>query len=500
MTETVTVQLSYGAVRGRSLGDHLSFRGIPYAAPPVGELRWSSPAAPKPWTGAFDATEPGNPAPQPAQFPGDVTRVDEDCLNLEVTVPVAPGTTARPVLVWLHGGGGTNGSGAEFDARRLAVSGDIIVVKPNYRLGVLGCFGHPGLAGSGTFGLQDQQSALRWVRDEIGRFGGDPQNVTLAGMSYGALTVAGHLVSPSSVGLFHRAILQSGFGVIGSTPAHTFIPGVPELPQRWIPVAELDELGAATALEHGWVRPGGDPASALEQLRQVPVADLLPASGAFIRPAFGGTVLPESPGTALAADRFHRMPMMLGTARDEARFFVSLFADLAGNPVTADGYRHMLSEAFGADADRIATRYPLDHFPTPSLAWAQISTDRAWAQPVWELGRAFAAATATWFYEFNDPEAPPTVPGFPAGSVHGAELRYQFDVEGGVPLSASQRDLAESMNRYWAAFVRNGDPAQEDLPAWPDFGTGHVQSLSPQEIKGVDYAGDHRLDLWTEVG
>ncbi|CAM3248167.1 carboxylesterase/lipase family protein [Stackebrandtia soli] len=501
MTDSATVRLSHGAVRGLRLDGHLSFRGIPYAAPPVGDRRWCPPAAVESWSGVLDATEPGSPAPQSAQSFADVTSLDEDCLTLEVTVPEAP-ATGRPVLVWLHGGGGTNGSTTDFDAGRLAVTGDLIVVKPTFRLGVLACFGHPGIPDGGSFGVQDQQAALRWVRDEIARFGGDPGNVTLVGESYGALTVSAHLVSPGSAGLFHRAILQSGFAIMGPTPANTFIPGVPELPANWIPAAELDELGAVTAVDHGWASAGDDPESTMERLRQVPVVDLLAVSGAFIRPAFGGTVLPESPGVALAAGRVHRVPVLLGTARDEARFFVSLFADLAGSPVTAESYPRLLAEAFGADAERVAARYPLDRFSTPSLAWAQIATDRAWARPTWELGRALAAVTGTWFYEFADPDAPPTVPipGFPTGAVHAAELPYQFDLPGGSPLSTEQRDLAETMNRYWAAFARDGDPAGEDLPVWPGFGAGHVQSLAPQAIGGVDYAGDHRLDFWAELG
>lgn len=501
VTRHVTVQLSSGTVRGRRLDTHLSFQGIPYAAAPSGERRWRAPAPVMPWPGVRDATTSGPAAPQLAQSFADVTSLDEDCLTLDVTVPEG-GRTGRPVLVWLHGGGGTNGTAAVYDPQRLAVTGDIIVVAPNFRLGVLACFGHPGLADGGTFGLQDQQAALRWVQREIARFGGDPSNVTLAGESYGALMVAAHLVSPTSGGLFHRAILQSAFAVTGSTPAHIFIPGVPALPPRWAPAAEVEQLGAATAAEHGWVTPGSDPGSALAQLRRVPVAELLPASGAFIRPAFGGgPTLPESPEAALSAGRFHRVPLILGTTRDEARFFVGLFADLAGNPVTAESYPRLLAEAFGPAADEVGAQYPLDRFPTPSLAWSQISTDRAWARPAWKLGGLFAAHTDTWFYEFADRDAPPIValPGFPTGALHSSELVYQFDFAGGPSLSAPQRELADRMNRYWAAFAAAGDPACADLPAWPGVGTGHVQSLAPGRIEGTDYVGEHRLDFWTRM-
>jgi para-nitrobenzyl esterase len=500
MTDHVTVQVSGGAIRGRRLDGHLSFRGIPYAAAPVGDRRWRPPAPVTPWSGVRDTTVSGNPAPQSAQSFGDVTSVDEDCLTLDVTVPQIP-RTGRPVVVWLHGGGGTNGTAAVHDARRLAVTGDVVVVAPNFRLGVFGCFGHPGLADGGTFGLQDQQAALRWVRRNIARFGGDPANVTLVGESYGALTVAAHLVSPASAGLLHRAVLQSGFSILGSAPAHTFIPGVPALPPMWIPAAELERFGGVTAVEHGWVKPASAPESALAQLRRVPVADLLTASGAFIRPAFGAAVLPESPEDALRAGRLHRMPLMLGTTSDEARFFVGLFADLAGNPVTAESYPRLLAEAFGDRADEVAARYALDRFPTPSLAWARICTDRAWARPAWELGRALAAHTDTWFYEFADRDAPSLVPlpGFPTGALHSSELAYQFDFPGGPALSAAQSGFAEQMNRYWTAFAAHGAPGRADLPAWPDVGTGYVQSLAPGRIGRTDYVAGHDLDFWARM-
>ncbi|MBY8848093.1 carboxylesterase/lipase family protein [Saccharothrix longispora] len=493
------VRLGGGEVRGLRLDGHLSFRGIPYAAPPVGERRWRAPAPVVPWSGVRDATTPGPDAPQPTRSFAHVTSTDEDCLTLDVTVPDTP-TTGRPVLVWLHGGGGTNGT-ATRGAGRLATTGDAVVVTPRFRLGVLACFGHPGLADGGTFGLQDQQAALRWVRREITRFGGDPANVTLAGESYGALMVAAHLVAPASAGLFHRAILQSAFAVLAPTPAHTLIPGVPALPPRWTPADELDRLGATTAAEHGWTAPGGDPHAALARLRRVPVTDLIQASDAFIRPAFGGPVLPESPATALPAGRFHRVPVLLGATRDEARFFVAVFADLVGNPVTARDYPRLLAEAFGDAADEVAARYPLARFATPGLAWARVCTDRAWAWPTWQLGRVLAAHTDTWCYEFADPDAPPPVPlpGLPTGPQHAAELAYQFDVPGSPPLSAAQRGFAERVNRYWTAFAAHGDPAHPDLPDWPGLRTGHVQSLAPDRIGGADYAADHRLDFWARL-
>ncbi|WP_030106240.1 carboxylesterase/lipase family protein [Actinoalloteichus caeruleus] len=500
MTEHVLVHLSTGPVRGRRLDGHSSFHALPYAAPPLAELRWRAPRPITPWTEVRDATRPASPAPQVARSFAEAPSLDEDCLTLDVTAP--DGADGRPVIVWLHGGGGTNGGVAGRDAHRLAVTGDVVVVTPQYRLGVFGCFGHPGLRDGGTFGLLDQQAALRWVRDEIGRFGGDPGNVTLAGESYGALMIAAHLVSPASEGLFHRAVLQSPFAVLGTTtPANVLIPGVPALPSRWTGAEDLDQLGAAVALDRGWVEPGSSPDSALDQLRRVPVAELLTVSDAFIRPAFGSATLPESPATALPAGRFHRVPLLVGAARDEARFFVGVFADLVGSPVTADRYPALLTEAFGDAAAEVARRYPPERYPTPGLAWARISTDRAWAWPTWELGRAVAAHAPTWFYEFADQDAPPLVPvpDFPLGAYHAAELAYQFDIAGAPALTGEQRAFAERMNRYWATFATRGDPTHPDLPPWPDHSACHVQSLAPDRIGGVDYAADHQLDFWARM-
>lgn len=500
MTEDMVVQLTTGAVRGLCHEGWCSFRGIPYAAPPVGERRWRAPAPVAVWSGVRDATRPANPAPQPAQSPAEADSVDEDCLTLDVTLPESAGS-GRPVVVWLHGGGGTNGAGDSRDPHRFARTGDVIVVTPNYRLGVLACFGYPGLQDSGTFGLQDHQAVLRWVQREVPRFGGDPGNVTLAGESYGALMLAAHLTSPRSQGLFHRAILQSPFAVLGPTPAHTFIPGVPELPPRWVAQDELRTLGEATAVERGWVRSGSDPVEALDELRQVPVAELLGVSNTFIRPAFGGPVLPESPAAAILARRFHRVPALLGGTSDEAAYFVDALAELMGTPVTTETYPKLLVEAFGDDADVVAARYPLDRFPSPSRAWARLSTDRAWAWPTWELGRTLAEATPTWRYEFADPGAPPPVPlpGLSAGAQHASELAYQFDVPWNVPLSAPQRELGELINRYWTGFARTGSPARDDLPPWPRADTGHVQRLTPGQVGGVDFAAEHLLDLWAAM-
>lgn len=174
-----------GPVLGAIAEGYRLFQGIPYAAPPVGELRWAPPQPVVPWSAPRDGTKPGNVCAQLPSPAADITSEQEDCLYLNVTAPDAP--APLPVMVWIHGGTGANGAGSYFDPHRLALGGDVVVVTLNYRLGIFGAFGYPGLDGSGTFGLADQQAALRWVQRNIAAFGGDPGNVTLFGESYGAL-------------------------------------------------------------------------------------------------------------------------------------------------------------------------------------------------------------------------------------------------------------------------------------------------------------------------
>ncbi|QUH01011.1 carboxylesterase family protein [Saccharopolyspora erythraea] len=494
------VELDSGRARGRVLDDHRVFQGIPYAAPPVGGLRWRSPQPVQPWADVLDATEPGSPCPQTAQVFAAIESLDEDCLNLNVTTPDTPGP--KPVMVWLHGGGGANGEGAIFDAHRLAVREDVVVVTPNSRLGIFGYFGYPGLEGSGGFGIEDQQAALRWVRRNIAAFGGDPGNVTLFGESYGAFNIGAHLASPSSSGLFHRAVVQSGFTLMDA-PAGTWMPGTPALPTMWLSTAELDGLAAHFVEQSGWLDAGRE-LTAVEQLRRVPVGELLELSPYFTRPAYGNAVLPESPDEAVRAGRFNRVPTVVGGTRDEARLFVALFFDLAGQPVTAERYAQLLGEAFGGQAAQVEREYPLSDYDTPSLAWAQVAEDRAWARATWDLAHALAAHTPTYCYEFADRDAPPIVPfpeGFPPGAHHSAEVAYQFDLGEPAALSSEQWRLAEQINAYWANFARSGDPGSPDLPAWGRFDPAdpYVQALAPGRTGRTDFAAGHRLDFWEKL-
>lgn len=482
-SDGAVVRTDAGAVRGTVHGGYRSFQAIPYAAPPVAGLRWRSPQPVTPWTGVRDATRAGQRCPQQASgLSGSPGGGAEDCLHLSVTSPRSPG--AKPVMVWLHASGGGDGSATDADPHRLAVDGNVVVVTLNYRLGILGNFGYPGLAGSGGFGLQDQQAALRWVQRNVAVFGGDPGNVTLFGYSGGASAVCAHLASPPAAGLFHRVIMQSGPCPI-SYPAGVPFPGLsPEVPTIWRSGPEVAAAGAEVAAGLGCT----DAAAAMECLRRIPAAELTALSQVFATPAYGVPVLPEDPVQVLREGRFHRMPVITGTTRDEIRFFVAALHDLAGQPVTAQSYPALLAEAFGPAAGVVAERYPLEAYPTPSLAWATLLADRVYALAAFQQHRMLGTHVPTWAYEFADQDAPPLVfefpPTLPGGAYHGADLFSVLDPAGGpeyAGMTVEQRALADQIVRYWSTFARTGDPNGSGLPRWTRFeaGAADVQSLAP---------------------
>lgn len=470
------VRVESGQVRGRVHADRVVFQGIPYAAAPEGELRWRAPHPPRPWTGVRDAVEPGNPCPQVGSSYSDVAATDEDCLFLNVTTPSTAGR--RPVLVWVHGDGAV-GAGHFFDARALATRGDVVVVTFNYRLGVFGGFGLPGLEGSGTFGLQDQRAALEWVRRNAGSFGGDPGNVTLFGVSYGATSIAAHLVSPRSRGLFDKAVMHSGFA-LADLPAESWYPDLPALPWlAWRDTAEVQAAGRTVAEELG--------CPDLACLRALPAAEILrhPRVMNIFQPhGYGNPDLPRVPAEAVEAGEFARVPVLAGATRDEHRGIVAAFR----GPVSAEDYPRLLGLAFGDRAEEVAREYPSSAFTDPAQAWAAVLTDRVWARPTFRQHRLLSARTPTFAFEFADPAASEL------GASHGTDIGYLFpDRE----LTGGQRELSEVMIRYWANFARTGDPNGPGLPPWPSFAEGdHVQSLAPGAITGVDYRATHRLAFW----
>ncbi|MFD5555721.1 carboxylesterase/lipase family protein [Streptomyces sp. NPDC127068] len=497
------VHTEAGWVRGTRTAAHRTFQGIPYAAPPTGRHRWAAPRPRAPWPGVRDATRPGPLCPQVPSPYAQIASTEEDCLALNVTAPAAPTDRAAPVLVWIHGDGAVGGGGF-FDGRRLADRGTVVITV-NYRLGVFGGLAHPGLEGSGTFGLQDQQAALRWVRRNAAAFGGDPGRVTVAGSSFGAAAITAHLTSPTARGLFDRAVLASGEGMM-DMPAGAMGPEVPGY--RWYVWRTLDELRAASAditAPLGCADP--DPAASLRCLRALPVRRILevPAiMNVFQAFAHGTPTLPDLPAHALRAGRFHRVPVLSGATRDEHRTFVGMRYDGVGVPFTRDDYATALATAFGADAPRVRAQYPLADFPSPALAWSTVVTDRMWALGTQAQHTALARHVPVHAYEFADRDAPMYLPlpgDFDFGAYHAGDTPYLFEDPEAHPLfTAAQRALADTMTDQWAAFARTGAPTAPGLPDWPRHRRGaatpYTQSLAPDRIGPVDYAREHRLGFW----
>ncbi|MEU5119211.1 carboxylesterase/lipase family protein [Streptomyces asoensis] len=512
------VRTEQGLVRGLSHGSYITFDGIPYAAPPTGVLRWRAPVPAAAWRGVRDARRPAERCvqmPAPGAGAGAVVG-SEDCLYLNVTVPATkPAGKKRPVLVWVHGGAFLGGSGSDYGAERLAVRGDAVVVTVNYRLGIFGYFGHSALGAAPPFGLADQQAALRWVRANAARFGGDPGRVTLFGESAGALSICAHLTSPTAAGLFQRAVLQSG-SCLTSFPRGALGPATPAY-EPFAAQADVRTAGEQAARQLGCTTGGGD--EVLACLRRLSTDRLATAQlmQSFNRPAFGNGLLPVAPGRALEAGRFHRVPVVLGTNHDEMRMFVGL--SLAAFPIRTEAdYRARLADAFGPAAPAVEARYPAAHHASPALAWAAVLTDRSFTCTTLAAGRAIAAhapGLPLYGYEFSDPDAPvlaglPADPGFSYGAAHGFEMPFLFpSVPTERPLTDGQRALADRMAGYWTAFARTGDPntsGTPDAPRWPALRpssphTPTVLSLAPGPggIHPVDAYAAHACPFWDRL-
>lgn len=478
-------QTTAGAVRGTVAADHRYFAGIPYAAAPLGALRWQPPAPVAPWTGFRDATRPGARCIQDTSSDVDHRPPSEDCLTLNVWTP-PPAGDARPVMVWIHGGSFLNGSGDIYRARQLASRG-VVVVTMNYRLGALGFLAHPALGSDGeigNYGLADQQAALRWVRDNIAEFGGDPDNVTIAGESAGGMAVCDHLVAPGSRGLFSAAIIQSA----------------PCQAQYDLPAAQQASTAYASGIGCA------DPLVAAQCLRSLPAdrfrAPLTYAGFGTERlsgPVAGTPALPENSFTAITSGKAARVPVMIGTTEDEFALFAAL-QFLRGRPFDAAHYPELLAEVFGPHAAAVAAHYPPDRYGgNVALAYSAAVTAADFACVADRMADALSGQPV-YAYEFGDDEAPAPEPlreaPFPVGAAHSLELRYLFDVGGAPPLSPAQQRLSDEMIDYWVRFVATGSPG----PDWPELTTavaGERMWLQPDASHVVtDFEQRHQCAFW----
>ena len=490
-----------GPVRGFKTPAASAFLGIPYAAAPVGELRWQPPQPHARWTTPLDATAFGNACAQTAGILNAGSDA-EDCLFLNVFAPRGEeheDEEGRAVMVFIHGGGLTTGESNSYDPTKLVEDGGVIVVTINYRLGILGFLTHPALTAessnhaSGNYGLMDQQFALKWVRRNIARFGGNPYNVTIFGESAGGLSVHANLASPTAAGLFRKAIAESG--------AYS-------LAQPTLAVAE--GLGAAVASLAGCT------SQTAACLRGLPVSTILTiqtvVAGGGIVPTVDGQVLTQSVGAAFASGQFNHVPVIEGSNHDEWRLFVGINEIVTGKVLAAGDYIPEIQATLGISDPAVATFiatsiYPLAAYPpastAPSIALGAVSTDAIIACNTRLVSRFLAAYVPTYEYEFNDHTAP--IPAgynvsFPTGAYHSAELQYLFGPASlGLPgLSADQNELSDAMVRYWTRFARTGNPNSVSVPAWPAYSPSDqfqsLELLTP--VTKTTFAADHKCRLW----
>ena len=492
------VNTADGAVRGKTVTATREFLGIPYAAPPVGALRWQPPQPQKPWSGTREATGYAPHCPQPAGAFGRPS-TSEDCLYLNVFTPAGAragaaagaGQSTRnlPVMVWVDGGSLRTGESDDYNPAGLVRHG-VIVVTLNYRIGALGFLAdaaqHRGPGGpSGDYGLMEQQAAPRWVQRDIRGFGGDPGQVTLFGESAGGLSALAQLVSPGARGLFQRAIVESG----------TYDLTQPSL-------AAAESAGQAFAATAGCAR---DTAACL---RRLPVSTILANQDPIgYTPDVDGAVLTQSIKTALARGQFRHVPVIIGTNHDEYRLFVAVI-QLIGGQVTAVNYQSMIASTLGVPAvtaGQVTAQYPLSRFPSPPIALGAVATDAIFACHALTAEQSLSQYVPVYAYEFNAENAPelflPPV-GFPYGAAHASELQYLFS-QAAVPhpasLSPAQQQLAAAMQQDWTSLARTGVPA----PGWPRFSRAGQQVLSlvpPQPRVETDVAAQHHCAFWAAVG
>jgi para-nitrobenzyl esterase len=484
-----------GAVRGTTFAGGDEFLGVPYAAPPVGRLRWQPPQPASDWKGVRDATVFAPSCPQPAGLFTPTGALSEDCLYLNVYTPALDdhGSAGRPVLVWIHGGGLTLDAARNYDPTQLAAEGTVVVTI-NYRLGVLGFLAHPALASrpggpAGNYGLMDQQAALRWVRSNIDEFGGNPDNVTIAGESAGGLSVLAHLVSHGSRGLFQKAIVQSG----------TFA-----LKQQSL--ADAEAFGQAVA------KAAGCADQTARCLRSLPVDALVGSFPPFAIPGVvDGKVLTESVGTALAAGRFARVPVLNGSNQLEELVFVvgqhtavsgGTFVPLDPAGITDTNYQDEIKATLGVTDKRaaaIANEYPLSAYPSATIAFTALVGDANFACTALQVDKWTSARVPTFAYELNDPNPPARYAPIPVAT-HGSELPYLFGLPAAPlqqPLTADQQQLSAKMRAAWAGFAASGDPSTQPVP-WPSFRPGQqdLSLVSPQPQIDDGFAARHHCGFW----
>lgn len=453
-----------GTLQGEAWDGVTVYRGIPFALAPVGERRWAPPEPVPDWDGVRQATVFGPACPQPPSRPDSIYHwelpaVDEDCLSLNVWVP--DGAEDAPVFVWIHGGSLVTGTGSQemYDGAKLARETGLVVVTINYRLGVLGYLAHPELSAespqniSGNYGLKDQVAALEWVERNIGAFGGDPDNVTVAGESAGALSVVLLMVSPEARGLFDKAIAQSAY-MVSMAPLKGTANGHPA----------AEEAGVAFQEKAG--------AASLAEMRDMKAEDLVSIAGRNNFIPFGVIddvwLTDQMPATFDKGEQAP-VPVLAGFNEGEIRSLRFLLPPVPGS----DEYEAAIRSSHGELADRFLETYPADK---PEASMLATTRDAMYG---WTAERLAASQTVqgqpSYFYFFD--HTYPAADKLDLRAFHAMEIPYMFGTLFDIPepwpqapRNDTERDLMDAMMHYWASFARDGAPSAEGAPEWPAYG------------------------------
>jgi para-nitrobenzyl esterase len=514
---------AFGPLDGTDAKDMVSFKGIPYAAPPVGALRWMPPAPPAKWSKPRAAKAFGKSCAQITTlgpFAGPAN-ANEDCLYLNVLAPKGA-QKKLPVLFWIHGGGHVDGRSDDYDPVKLVRAG-LVVVTINYRLGLFGYLAHPALDSEGhlfgNYGSLDQQQALRWVRDNIASFGGDPGNVTIGGQSAGGSAASVQVVSPLAKGLFHRAIFQSG----GTNSTMT-------------PLAFAQARGLKFAAAAGCDK--GRSAAIAACLRALPAQKILQlsgtasANGPYINGLMvDGRIVPEKPIDLYRSGRFNPVPLMSGMVADEGNFNIGITEYFSGPPrkaLTAEDFKAYAARTYGGNAGpggsppayaKGTVAAVLAHYPVANHASAQRAQDALMTDPLLcrarLVSRILAQRIPVYAYRFDEITAPsyfPAMPGYEPRAYHTADLQFLFaGYHGGPdgiahPLNKAQQKLSDEMVRAWANFARTGNPNGAGDAPWPRFTgkEGTAQYLSQNipassTVSDAGFVARHQCGFWDSI-
>jgi len=493
------VDIHSGPIVGSIDNGMRSFKGIPYATPPVGELRWHQPVDVAPWTSPKTTQTYASQCAQNKALGVFANEGgEEDCLYLNVFAPSKPATDQPlPVFVWFHGGSLLVGASQDYDPGKLVKQGNAVVVTVNYRLGIMGFFAPAALREhglpTGNFGLMDQTFALQWVQKNIAKFGGDPDNVTIAGESSGGMSVYTHVLSPWSKGLFHHGIAQSGAALILKPP-------------RFGAAVLLDD---AENLSQAFAKAVSCPEVNLTCLRALPVETILQHQRphAIVRPIVDGSYVPALPALLFKNGNVNKVTLLSGNTLDEARFFIALGETSGNPPMTTESYVDAMTGYFGAPlVDSVLSEYPLSDFNTPSEGWSAAVTDSFFACPAQMIHRWLDNTIPTYAYEFADRTAPSylTATTYDLGASHTYELPYLFEGfhggDDGVPVALNplQEAFSDEMVKLWT----QAHLASENHAQWPRFGKQEtvLKLVLPTPVTTTDFGKTHHCDFWDQSG